>query len=60
MGCRTPYRFLMLSTGQNHVDDDLKAKIENKIRDVLLSFNGRQTLYTIDNVALDKLKEQKN
>lgn len=60
MGCRTPYRFLMLSTGQNHVDDDLKAKIENKIRDVLLSFNGPQTLFTIDNVALDKLKEQKN
>ena len=59
MGCRTPYRFLMLSTGQNQVGDKLKAKIENKIRDLLLSFNGRQTLYTIDNVALYKLKKQK-
>jgi glycosyltransferase involved in cell wall biosynthesis len=59
MGCRTPYKFLMLSTGQNHAGDDLKVKIEYKIRDILLSLNGRQTLFTIDNVALDKLKKQK-
>jgi glycosyltransferase involved in cell wall biosynthesis len=58
IGYRTPYRFLMLSTGKNHVSSGLKAKIENKIRDKLLSLNGSQTLCTIDNVGLDQLKNQ--
>ena len=57
-GYLTPYRFLMLSTGQNQVSSGLKAKIEIKIRDILLSFNGSQTLCTIDNVGLKQLKDQ--
>jgi glycosyltransferase involved in cell wall biosynthesis len=58
IGYRTPYRLLMLSTGQNKVGRGVKVKLENKIRDILLSFNGHNTLCTIDNVGFKQLKNQ--
>jgi glycosyltransferase involved in cell wall biosynthesis len=56
---RIPYKFLMLSTGQNHSNGGLKVKVENVIRNILLSLNYKSSLLTIDNVSLALLRKHK-